>query len=168
MNEEDQELSAMTAVLGALQALDAPAKTRVLRWAWERFGEGPQLGLDGLEARGGPTERAQADVADVVHQTGASNGPERCLAVAYWLQEIGRRPDWAAQEVNNALKNLGHPVANITKTLDSLRAQRPSLVMQVSKSGRAQQARKTYKLTAAGVERVRAMLAQSGDSEAAA
>lgn len=159
----------MTAVLGALQALDAPAKARVLRWAWERFGEGFSLMSGVPDPPGGPSGQELSDVADVVHQSGASTGPERCLAVAFWLQEIGQRPGFAAQEVNTALKNLGHPVANITKTLDSLRTQRPSLVIQVSKSGRARQARKTYKLTTPGVERVRAMLTQApGDSDAAA
>ena len=163
MNSQDQELSAMNAILGALQPLDAPAQVRVLRWAWQRFGDD----ADPHAAASASTSTPQnGDVAEVVNESGASNGPERALAVAYWLQEVSQRPSFTAQEVNGALKNLGHPVANITKTLESLKAQRPSLLMQVSKSGRSRQARKTYRLTAAGADRVRNILARANDEAA--
>lgn len=164
--DKDAELSAMNSILSALQPLDSPAQVRVLRWAWERFGPEEQPLAEQIQDRhhtqNGP-ERFD-DVADVVHATGASTGPERAIAVAFWLQELGQRPSFTAQEVNSALKNLGHPLANVTKTLDSLRTQRPSLVMQVSKSGRSQQARKTYRLTTAGINRAKTMLARGADA----
>lgn len=168
-SSEDKELSAMNAVLSALQPLDAPAQVRVLRWAWERFApESPLTGEIEKQRHGETRPETFDDVADVVHATGASTGPERALSVAFWLQELGQRPSFTAQEVNTALKNLGHPLANVTKTLDSLRAQRPSLVMQLSKSGRSQQARKTYRLTTAGIQRVKNMLAEGVNTGEAA
>ncbi|MGH2806721.1 MAG: hypothetical protein ACRDKT_05540 [Actinomycetota bacterium] len=162
---DDNELSAMQSVLAALQPLDGPEQARVLRWAWERFG-------DGVEAIGGgaqseaPKQAGQpefTDVGEVVEAAAASTGPERALCVAYFIQEVSGRPGFAGQEVNSALKNLGHPLANVTKTLSNLRAQRPSLVMQVNKSGRSRQARKTYRLTSAGVDEVRKMFRRGSE-----
>jgi len=157
---DDDELTAMQSLLAALQPLDAPGRVRVLRWGWERFGD--DIGELPTEApfRRAPSrsESELSDAAQLVEAAGASSGPQRALCVAYFIQEVSGRPGFSGQEVNSTLKNLGHPLANVTKTLSDLRAQKPSLVMQVSKAGRAPQARKTYRLTTAGVERVRQML----------
>lgn len=157
---EDKELTAMQSVLAALEPLESAEQVRVLRWAWERFGD--ETGTLALESR--PLQEANGtpaqfpDVGKLIEAAGASNGPERALCVAYFIQEVSGRPGFSGQEVNSELRNLGHPLANVTKTLGDLRAQKPSLVMQVSKSGRARQARKTYRLTGAGIDRVHALL----------
>jgi DNA-binding PadR family transcriptional regulator len=44
-----------------------------------------------------------------------------------------------------------------------LMKRKPSLVMQTAKAGRSAQARKTYKLTAAGVREVKAMIAGASE-----
>jgi hypothetical protein len=56
------------------------------------------------------------------------------------------------------LKNLGQGLANITNAIDGLRNQKPALVLQLKKSGKSQQARKTYKLTVAGIKAVEVMI----------
>jgi hypothetical protein len=170
MKMEDTELTAMQSVLAALQPLDEQARVRVLRWGWERFGEGAAAitAMSDRHAAVG-TERSETfvDAADVVARASASNGPERALCVGYFLQEVNGQTGFSGQDINSALKHLGHPLSNVTKTLSDLRGQKPALVLQVSKAGRAQQARKTYRLTVAGVDRVRQMLrATENGSEA--
>jgi hypothetical protein len=160
---EDRELDAMQAILTTLQPLDAEERMRVLRWAWERLGDGGVGGTAGARPEPSASEGPQfADAAEVVEAAGANNGPERALCVAYYLQQVSGQPSFGGQEINSILKHLGHPLANVTTTLGSLRAQRPALVMQVSKSGRSRQARKTYRLTEAGLERIRQMLGRAG------
>jgi len=163
---EDSELEAMRSVLAALQPLDGPEQVRVLRWAWQRFGDETDTPAGAPTTANVPDVPSEfTDPAHVIEASGASTGPERALCVAFFVQEIEGRPNFASQEINTVLKNLGHPLANVTKTLSSLRAQRPPLVMQVSKSGRTQQARKTYRLTNAGLDRVREMVSR-GQKEA--
>lgn len=161
----DAELVAMEGVNNAIKALDAEAQLRVLRWATSRYGladpqpgpgQGPAVFADEAAQ---PT--SVASVGDLVHAAGASAGPEQAMVVAYWLQSHEGRDGWSGAEVNDALKNLGHGQANITATLSRLMKRKPALVIQIGKAGRSQQARKTYKLTAAGVRTVEAML-QSG------
>ena len=55
------------------------------------------------------------------------------------------------------LKNLGHGIPNVTKALDSLKGQSPALALQLKKAGTSQQARKTYKITVAGIKQIEAM-----------
>ncbi len=158
----DAELAAMEGVNNAIKDLDTEAQVRVLRWAASRYGiSAPPP--DSVQASAGyAAEAAQptsaASVGDLVHAAGASAGPDQAMVVAYWLQSHEGRDGWSGAEVNDALKNLGHGQANITATLSRLMKRKPALVMQIGKAGRSQQARKTYKLTAAGIRTVEAML----------
>ncbi len=63
-----------------------------------------------------------------------------------------------SQSANTALKNLGHAIANITMALGALIKQKPALVLQTKKSGKSRQARKTFKLTVAGIKAVEDMI----------
>jgi hypothetical protein len=170
----DAELDAMAAVSTALEGLDAPVRARVLAWAaakWDIPIGSPKsitrATVDDSEHGGDASEFA--DVADLVHAAQPSNGPQRALVVAYWFQEVQGREGWLGSDINSTLKNMGTGLPNVTDTLNSLKAKKPALVMQTAKSGRSQQARKTYKLTSAGVNEVRRMLtsAGAGDMEAA-
>ena len=167
----DTELEAMSAVHDALSPLDEDARGRVLRWAADKYAianlGSSSTGDDVHDESGDEDQSTFRDVGDLMHAAQAANGPERALAVAYWFQEVEGRDGWGGGELNDALKNLGHGLANVTKTLDSLKARKPALVMQVGKSGRSRQARKTYKLTVAGIREVRTMLARSASEEAA-
>jgi hypothetical protein len=87
---------------------------------------------------------------------------DRVLVAAYWLQGCAKQASWGGLQVNNLLKDLGHGVRNVTTALNSAQKHKPALVRQMSKSGKSQQARKTYKLTTAGVTRVRKKLGLSG------
>jgi len=64
------------------------------------------------------------------------------------------------------LKNLGHGIGNVTRACSALIAEKPALLMQVKKAGSTKQARKQYRLTTAGIQRVREMLAGRADEDA--
>jgi hypothetical protein len=169
----DVEIEAMGTVAEVLDPLDEQARVRVLRWAAERFDiasvtavssrEGDDHAEPSLAEEVRPT---YADVGDLVHAAGPETGLDYGLAVGYWIQVIEGKATWGGGDVNNVLKDLGHGLSNVTKTLNSLIGRRPALVMQTSKSGRSRQARKTYKLTAAGIAHVEQRLASHPSEEA--
>lgn len=161
----DNELKAMSAVAEALEPLDEGARLRVLRWAADRFDiEAPSGSASSSQgdAASSNSSAQYADIGDLVHAADPKTGAEYALSVAYWMQVVEEKGTWGGGDVNNALKDLGHGLSNVTKTLKSLMERKPALVMQVSKSGRSKQGRKTYKLTAAGVGRVQEMLTGGG------
>ena len=162
----DAELAAMEGVNDAIKDLDSEVQLRVLRWATSRYGlaeSSPEpVRASAVYASEPAQSSSAASVGDLVHAAGAVAGPEQAMVVAYWLQSREGREGWAGAEVNDALKNLGHGQSNITATLTRLIKRKPALVMQIGKTGRSQQARKTYKLTTAGTRAVEAML-QSGN-----
>src|SRR5438093_685050 len=57
--------------------------------------------------------------------------PERALIGAYWFQVVGGASDFQSQQVNEALKDVGHGVGNITDALSKLQRRKPALVRQV-------------------------------------
>jgi hypothetical protein len=166
---DDPELDAMSSVNRALDVLEPPARERVLNWAAAKW-DVPLGSPKGATRDTAPNiehgdGRGFADVADLVHAAQPSNGPQRALVVAYWFQEMQGREGWSGADINSTLKNMGMGLANVTDTLNSLKAKKPALVMQVGKAGRSHQARKTYKLTSAGIRQVSEMLASAGQSE---
>ena len=87
-----------------------------------------------------------------------SSNANMALVAGYWLQVCQGQTDFDGQSANTELKHLGRPIANITVAMNSLKSQKPTLVMQLRKSGKSQQARKTYKVTVAGIKAVEAMI----------
>jgi len=83
---------------------------------------------------------------------------DRALVAGYWLQVCQGAESFGGQAVNTELKHLGEAIANITNALESLKTQKPALALQLKKSGKSQQARKSYKITVAGVRAVEAMI----------
>jgi hypothetical protein len=163
----DAEIEAMAAVSNALETLEAPSRERVLRWALSRF-EIESVSPRGSSKGGGDNSDPNqefSDLGDLMHAADPSNGPERALTVAYWFQQVQGQDGWAGADINSSLKNMGSGLANVTNTLNSLKARKPALVMQTAKSGRSQQARKTYKLTVAGLKEVQRMLTGSSREE---
>jgi hypothetical protein len=160
----DPELAAMAQVAEALDPLDPDATGRVLRWAADRYG---QVGLVAGSARasggpspgglGGETSDA-ADIHDLFGQAHLRTDHDRALLVAYWFQHHQAASAFTGQQINNELKQMGFGASNITHVLNRLINQRPSLAQQVSKSGRAKQARKQYRLTRAGLDAARSLL----------
>ena len=160
------EITAMKAVAEALSGLDDDATGRVLQWAGGRIGvaisartkgsEGREHKLEGNDA----SDRQFASLADLYGAAEPSTDADRALVSGYWYQFNESQEDFASQTINSGLKNLGHGVTNITKALETLKAQSPALVMQVRKAGSTQQARKKYKLTAAGKKAVDLLIGQ--------
>jgi len=151
----EAELEAMAAVKGALERLSPSARARVWQWV----GETLEISWRArpLAWHGGERPLSAA-LADLVFDAQPRNGPEHALVAAYFLQECQGHVPWGGGDLNDALKELGRGLGNVTRTLSALGARRPALVMQVSRTGRGTQARNGYKLTTAGVEQVGDML----------
>ena len=159
--DPDQELEAMAAVHSALEPLEGASRSRVLAWANARYPEGA---VPALSSVAGPPNATATDtltfgsLGDLFYAAEPENGLEQALVAAYWFQVVSEQPDFGGGEVNDALKHLGHGLTNVTRTLEQLRSKKPSLIMQVAKTGRSRQGRKRYKLTEAGANEVRTML----------
>jgi hypothetical protein len=161
------EINAMKAIAEALTGLDAEATARVLQWASGRFGVTLTSRVKAADAKPksaditNSSDTAQfGSLADLYSAAAPKADPDRALIAGYWYQFVQGEEDFGSQTLNSDLKHLGHGVSNITKALERLKSQTPALVMQVRKAGTSQQARKKYKLTAAGKKAVEALLAQ--------
>ncbi|MGI8920810.1 MAG: hypothetical protein ACR2HD_03925 [Solirubrobacteraceae bacterium] len=171
---EDAELKAMKAITEAMTSLEDSARTRVIEWTAKRFNvaiasrRGPTGG--GSLPRGSNIDQGEHEVddeesvefVDLFDHAQPSSEAERALVAGYWFQVSRGKGEFQAQEVNNALKNVGHGVGNITVAFNNLQQRTPALVRQVAKGGRTKQARKRYKLTTAGVSAVEVMVGDAG------
>lgn len=143
---------------GALEPLTPEARRRVLRWAADRYGAdriaAPSTRhretLSGVE----PLPAEHNDPGEFFARAAPETEPESALLIAYWVQEVEGRAEFDSQTVNTMLKHLGHGVSNITRALNDLKQRRPQLVIQIEKSGKSKQARKRYRVTAAGKAQV--------------
>lgn len=162
----DPEVNAMQAVATALEALEQGAQARVLEWAAKRYG----IALPKAPGRIGEKSDDQSDrefdsFVDLFDKAGPKSDPERALVGGYWFQVGNATESFTGQQVNDALKDLGHGIGNITVAISSLQDRKPALVRQVSKSGRSKQARKTYKLTSNGIDVVERMISGGGAAQ---
>jgi hypothetical protein len=161
------EARAIAHVVQALEALDSAAITRVLDWAWKRYALSPpdrprDRGRAATASENG--KRADdhiADLAALYSAAAPTTDSESVLAAAYWHQVLQGAEYLDSQTLNTDLKQLGHGVGNVTRACSTLIEQKPALMIQVKKSGSTKQARKQYRLTSAGVQRVRERLTQS-------
>lgn len=96
--------------------------------------------------------------ADLFDVAAPSTHDQKALVGAYWVQVVKGKSEFQTFDVNKELKQLGHGNSYINKAFDSLTSKKPALALQTRKSGKTQQARKTYKLTTAGVKEVQRML----------
>lgn len=174
----DDEFSAMQTVYSALASLEQDAQRRVLDYVCSRLGVTTQPVKP--PARGGATPPGDDVVDDdneIEDQNGEAEAPEefnhladlfdrtdphteadKALVAAYWLQVCRQSDSVEGFGINKELKHLGQGLSNVTRAVDVLRKQKPALMMQLRKSGRSQQARKTYKVTHAGEKAVREMM----------
>lgn len=172
------ELNSMTTVAQALEPLDDEARRRVMGWASARFLGGsvaPPPGVVEIRTavnaiaagdNGGKAISDFGDIADYYHACAPSSDAEKALVVSSWFQ-VGESLDGIdTQKVNSALKHLGYGIGNATRAFDQLTAQRPALVIQLRKAGTTKQARKTFRVTDAGLKRVNQMLATGGGEPA--
>lgn len=170
---EDKELKAMVDLAAALSPIqdDNAAMARVLRWAVDRFRtktvpSGGVLELDGTssEDRQPQTGARFTDFADFFAAAGPNSEFEKALVGAYWFQKMQGVQDIDSQSVNRELKMLGHMVANITDSFNTLMGKKPALVIQTRKEGSLRQSRKKYRLTNEGLKYVEGMLSGKGES----
>jgi hypothetical protein len=143
------EVRALGRVVDAVDGLDASAVQRVLEWAWKRF-------VGAVPPAPGATARVEhVDLADLYVRAGPATDADKVLVVAYWHQVSAGKENLDAQTIHGDLKNLGYGVSNVTRACSALIRDKPQLMIQVKKAGSTRQARKQYRLTAAGLQRVR-------------
>lgn len=163
MTDPDPEITAMTGITAALSPLDGDARRRVLRWAAERFdvtvprGRATEIDADSDETESSSVSD-YSSFAELFESTSPKTTTDKALIAAYWFQVIQGSSGFQSQQLNTELKNLGHGLSNVTDSLGSAERAKPTLVMQVNKAGKSKQARKTYKLTLAGITYVKAMI----------
>jgi hypothetical protein len=156
------ELEVMSQMVRLLEPLDDNARTRAVGWVISALDIKGLAQLKSLST-GVSLNQKQADVsyatfAELFHAAGPKSERERALVAAYWIQSTSGVDQFASQQVNTELKHVGYGVSNITDALGQLISDKPSLVIQLTKSGQSKQARKTYKVTDAGVRHVNSML----------
>lgn len=170
--ELSPEARAIAMIDNELGALDDDTRRRVVAWAVSKYGLPPTVpGASlALPTQGEPSAEGQPEFAtfvDLLDAADPKTEADRTLVGAYWVQVVKQQATFTAQRVNDELKNTGHKVSNITRVLDRLQRAKPALVRQVRKSGKSRQARKTYKLTEAGIRHVESLIRKgSGLDEA--
>ncbi len=168
----ENEIKAMGAVATAIEGLEGEARARVLLWAIGHFG----VGIAGLKAARHPLSagvessgpRVTGDYetfAELFSAARPRTEKDKSMVAAYWVQVCQGAGSFQSQSLNEALKDLGHGIGNITEALSQLKDDRPALLLQLKKSGNTRQARKTYKLTQAGVNRVDEMIKNESANE---
>lgn len=167
----DPEIQAMSTVSEALSDLDDEAVRRVLRWAVEKYGTEVNLsgggggrGNEDKEARdsryGSDDEDYLDTFAEFFHAASPETEAEKALLAGYWFQEEEGKSELTSRMINDELKQLGYPIANITREVGRLMNKKPALMVQLRKTGSSQQAHKIYKLTHAGKKQVERMLSE--------
>jgi len=162
------EARAIANVVEAFRPLDPAAIRRVLEWASKRYAGAAVTDVTGaplpLVARGDDpsADRLVGDIAELYTAANPRTESESVLIAAYWRHATQRTDALDSQTLNRDLKHLGRGVANVTRACSVLIQQRPALMLQVKKTGSTKQARKQYRLTAAGIQRAREMLAERG------
>lgn len=150
---ELRDIKALEVILNALKGLDAPVQERVLRWAAEKLELSP-VSTKKATVLHRPGEGTALDrfesLADAWAAAHLITDAERALFVAAYLSKKNGQAKLTGQEINRHLKNLGHRIGSINKAIDSLQDRKPQLMVQTKKSGNTRQARKNYKVTAAG------------------
>ena len=164
------EIDAIRAIIEAFANLNEGAKARVLKWAIDKYDTRSDRGyrqdssskaFEASQGSAGLVAGSDAECGDLASLFGAANpstASEKALVVGYWFQVKQSQTDLDSFQLHKELKNLGHPVANITRALEDLKAVQPQLIIQTRKSGTAKQARKKYRLTLEGINRVKQMV----------
>jgi hypothetical protein len=170
----DQEITAMATVAEALDNLDEEARKRVLQWAAAKFSVVIATGTTTHKQNNASkdvSEDASESSDDTEFETFAelyaaarpSTLADKVLVAGYWSQIIKQEKELTSAPLNKDLSDLGHKITNISNKFDVLIKQKPQLALQLKKSGSTKQARKKYKLTQAGIGKVKSMLGSSND-----
>lgn len=106
---EDKELKSMSAVLAALQPLDAEERARVIAWASQKLSIANATPLKTRNSdSSGASPNSDASLSGQFtefHQLFDAAHPEtetdRALVGGYWLQVCQNSPDFSGQQVND-------------------------------------------------------------------
>lgn len=181
IKKADLEVAAIQQLTDCLSPLGEEARSRVLDWATRRYGSVVVAAAASAKLAETVTahrpvhannqvfatsasESAYGHFADLYDATGPQTDADKALVGGYWLQVCGKTDSFQSRDVNELLKNQGHPVGNITRAFDTLRDSRPAYVSQLEKSGKTKQARKKLKLTTTGIRKVDDMIKANGSS----
>jgi hypothetical protein len=165
----DAEFVAMQAVYSALKPLNPQIRGRVINSVVSLLDVSskaitPPTANTGEVAEEAAIEQEQESApkyetfADLYDASTPTSTPQKALLAGYWLQVCQEAQSFDGHSVNKELKNLGHGLSNVTNAVEALKTQKPALALQLAKSGKTQQARKTYKITVAGIKAVEAMI----------
>lgn len=167
-----QEFDAIAAVHTALAPLEPDARSRVLTYIASLLGIAPHSSATG-PTPGGADEGEEEEngnggdsagkrnfgtFAELFDAANPKTQNEKALVAAYWLQVPTGAESFNATTASKELANLGHKLPNISKNFTTLKTLKPALVLQLKKSGSSKQARKTYKVSVAGIRRVEEMI----------
>lgn len=168
-----KEFDAIKTVHDALEPLELESRTRVLGYIASLLGIETAIAAPGSkkddEKPATEEEEAAADdaakgaktygtFAELYAAASPKNNGERALVAGYWLQVCAGAQNFTAAAAQKELTHLGHAVSNITESINSVKDQKPSLILQLKKSGNSKQARKLYKVSHEGVKKVEAMI----------
>lgn len=172
--DRTSEFLAFQTVHDAIVALDQDARARVLTSvstllgigtpvaAAARLGTSPEGEAEAHDGGAGIHEVSFSEFAELYAAADPDSSADKALVAGYWLQVCQGAENFAGQSVNAELNHLGHKISNITNAMSTLNGSKPQLVLQLRKSGKTQQARKTYKLSAEGIKRVKEMVSAAG------
>lgn len=174
----DSEIEAMASIAEALVDLDQAAQQRVLQWAAAGYevtvsssadeamhdrGEGGHAcGGNGVDDGDSGDKPSYQHFAELFAAASPTTDADKALVAGYWVQVHDVREQWTSRLLNTELKHLSHALPNITRALTSNIRKKPQRIIQLKKSGSAQQAQKTYKVTAAGTDHVNQMVGEGG------
>jgi hypothetical protein len=164
------ELEATRKVYEALRSLTPDAQARALSHvsgllnldegarSTHQQSQSPRTQEDAAIQREQKVAPKFANFAELFSAADPQTNAQKALVAGYWLQVCQGAETFDGQSDNRELKQLGHGLPNITAAIDDLKGQKPALALQVGKSGTSKQARKTYKLTVAGIKSVEEMI----------
>ena len=169
------ELDAIQVVYEALEPLSREARTRILHYIASLLAIDGTLGTpplkndsvnEELEATPGQVDNTQwssqfSTFAELHDKAGPVTKCGQCsCSLPIGCNNFEGNENFGSQGINKELKHLGTGVKNITSALDQLRNSKPALILQVRKGGKSRQARKIFRLTEAGIKRVREMISE--------
>jgi hypothetical protein len=165
MSDAFLELEAMKKVAEAIGSLQPEAQSRVLNWAADHYSIGgisiptsQQAVSETAQQEAAPIQDGYEAIGELFAHAQPRSDAEKALVAGYWLQVEQGKSDFATQDVNSELKDLGYGIGNITRAFESLKKTRPQQVIQLRKAGTSKQARKTFKVTDAGRKVVESMI----------
>ena len=167
------EIEAFTTIHSTLSVLDDETRRRVLSAVSLLLGiEGTAIKTSGnsevkhipaAKHSTAPEEAIQyedkyEEFAELFAAAQPTSNPYKALVAGYWLQVHLGRESFSSHDMNKELNNLGHKIGHTPSAFAPLVEAKPQLVLQLKKSGTSKQARKTYKLSKAGISKVESML----------